>query len=131
MDLHEIATRLSHVKWRGDTFMARCPAHKDRTPSLSGKSGDGGRTLLKCHAGCRVEDIVARVGLTVRDLFVDATTPSMTTPEIVETYPYTAEDGTLLYEVVRYVPKAFRQRRPDGRNGWIWKLDDPIFPLLF
>jgi len=125
MDLHEIATRLSHVKWRGDTFMARCPAHKDRTPSLSGKSGDGGRTLLKCHAGCRVEDIVARVGLTVRDLFVDATTPSMTTPEIVETYPYTAEDGTLLYEVVRYVPKAFRQRRPDGRNGWIWKLDDP------
>ena len=125
MDIHEIARRLSHVAWRGDTFMARCPAHEDRTPSLSGKSGDDGRTLLKCHAGCRVEDIVARVDLTMRDLFVDAATPSMTTPEIVQTYPYTAEDGTLLYESVRYVPKAFRQRRPHGRNGWIWKLDDP------
>jgi hypothetical protein len=43
----------------------------------------------------------------MRDLFVDAATPSMTKPEIVETYPYTAEDGTLLYESVRYVPKAF------------------------
>src|SRR5262249_33647829 len=31
---------------------------------------------------------------------------------------------TLLFEVVRYDPKDFRQRRPDGKGGWTWGLDD-------
>ena len=38
------------------------------------------------------------------------------------TYPYTDEDGTLLYEVVRKPNHVFLQRRPDGKGGWIWKL---------
>ena len=33
------------------------------------------------------------------------------------------EGGNLLYQVVRYHPKAFKQRRPDGRGGWIWNVD--------
>jgi hypothetical protein len=41
----------------------------------------------------------------------------------VAAYPYTDEDGVLLFEVVRFEPKDFRQRRPDGRGGWIWNLD--------
>ena len=41
---------------------------------------------------------------------------------IVATYAYTDADGKLLYEVVRYEPKDFRQRRPDGRGGWLWKV---------
>jgi hypothetical protein len=43
---------------------------------------------------------------------------------IVATYDYTDADGTLLYQVVRYDPKDFRQRRPDGNGGWTWKLDE-------
>lgn len=43
---------------------------------------------------------------------------------IVATYDYKDRDGTLLYQVVRYDPKDFRQRRPDGAGGWIWKLED-------
>jgi hypothetical protein len=43
---------------------------------------------------------------------------------IVETYDYEDEAGNLLYQVVRYEPKDFRQRRPDGNGGWTWKLDD-------
>jgi hypothetical protein len=45
-------------------------------------------------------------------------------PQIVETYPYCDEQGTLLYEVVRMKPKNFRQRRPDGKGGWIWNMKD-------
>ena len=45
-------------------------------------------------------------------------------PRIVCTYEYTDEFGALLYEVVRFEPKDFRQRRPDGLGGWIWNLDD-------
>jgi hypothetical protein len=43
---------------------------------------------------------------------------------IVAEYDYPDENGTLLYQVVRYDPKKFLQRRPDGRDGWIWNLDN-------
>jgi hypothetical protein len=46
-----------------------CPAHEDRTPSLSVDTGNDGRVLLKCHAGCRVSDIVSGLGLTFTDLY--------------------------------------------------------------
>jgi putative DNA primase/helicase len=45
-------------------------------------------------------------------------------PRIVATYPYVDEHGAPLYEVVRYEPKDFRQRRPNGNGGWTWNLDD-------
>src|SRR5215204_4948846 len=41
---------------------------------------------------------------------------------IVETYDYADEHGELLYQTVRYEPKNFRQRRPNGRGGWEWNL---------
>jgi KaiC/GvpD/RAD55 family RecA-like ATPase/5S rRNA maturation endonuclease (ribonuclease M5) len=42
----------------------------------------------------------------------------------VATYDYTDEDGTLLFQVVRYEPKDFRQRRPDGKGRWVWDVHD-------
>jgi hypothetical protein len=42
--------------------------------------------------------------------------------EIVASYDYTDESGALLFQCVRFQPKAFRQRRPDGKAGWIWNL---------
>jgi putative DNA primase/helicase len=42
---------------------------------------------------------------------------------IVETYDYTDLDGMVHYQVVRYEPKDFRQRRPNGNGGWIPNLD--------
>lgn len=42
-----------------------------------------------------------------------------TAATVVATNDYVAADGTLLYQVVRYEPKDFRQRRPDGHGGWI------------
>src|SRR5260221_1941608 len=50
-------------------WTARCPAHHDRHPSLSIGVGKDGRILLKCHAGCTVDGIVAAMGLTLADLF--------------------------------------------------------------
>jgi hypothetical protein len=42
--------------------------------------------------------------------------------QIVATYDYDDEDGQLLFQVVRYEPKDFRQRRPDGYGGWLWNM---------
>ena len=41
---------------------------------------------------------------------------------IIMTYDYKDESSQLLYQVVRYAPKDFRQRRPDDQGGWIWNL---------
>jgi hypothetical protein len=44
--------------------------------------------------------------------------------KVVVAYDYTDADSKLLYQVIRLEPKSFRQRRPDGNGGWIWKLDE-------
>ena len=62
---------LPHVKQRGSRYSAICPAHADRTPSLSVSDGDKG-VLLKCWARCTVEEICRSLGIEQRDLFFDA-----------------------------------------------------------
>jgi hypothetical protein len=43
-------------------------------------------------------------------------------PHIVATYDYRDEIGDLLFQVVRYEPKGFKQRRPDGNGDWTWSV---------
>jgi putative DNA primase/helicase len=43
----------------GGSWMARCPAHDDRKPSLSIRDGDDGKVLLRCHAGCEQHQVIA------------------------------------------------------------------------
>lgn len=68
--LQRVLDRLSAVKDNGSgAYKALCPAHEDRTPSLSIAEGEDGRILIKCFAGCPTEAVVERLGLTMRDLF--------------------------------------------------------------
>lgn len=50
-------------------WLACCPAHDDKSPSLSIRELDDGRVLVHCFAGCSVHEIVAAVGLELTDLF--------------------------------------------------------------
>lgn len=52
-------------------WIARCPAHDDRAPSLSIREVDG-RTLIHCFSGCEPLDIVHALGLQLSDLFIDS-----------------------------------------------------------
>jgi putative DNA primase/helicase len=49
--------------------MARCPAHPDRSASLSISKGRDGRVLVNCFAGCAVTAVLKASGLRLRDLF--------------------------------------------------------------
>ncbi len=61
--------RLERVKQTGaGRWVARCPAHNDRSPSLSIRECDDGRVLLKCFAGCETEDVLSAVGLSFSDV---------------------------------------------------------------
>jgi len=106
-----LADRL-HATRAGSGWMARCPAHDDRHASLSIGAGHDGRVLLHCHARCTPDAICAAAGVELRDLFPDTGQPPART--IVATYDYHDEHGVLLFQVVRFDPKDFRPRRPDG-----------------
>jgi hypothetical protein len=68
--LQGVLERLERVRVTGSgRWMARCPAHADRNPSLSLSEAEDGTVLVKCHAGCRTEAVVAALGLDMTDLF--------------------------------------------------------------
>ena len=43
----------------GASWMARCPAHDDSSPSLAIRAGSNGKVLVRCHAGCNQRDVIA------------------------------------------------------------------------
>ena len=69
--LETLLARLESVKKSGSGYLARCPAHADKSPSLH-ITQEGGKILIHCYAGCCAQDIVAAVGLSMRDLFEDS-----------------------------------------------------------
>jgi len=123
MVIGDFLSRLKGVKPQKGGWIARCPAHGDRHASLSIKEGDDGRILLKDHGRCEVEAIVTAMNLTMADLFVESRANG--NGRMIEaTYDYRDEDGKLLFQAIRYTPKGFSQRRPDGAGGWIYNLKD-------
>lgn len=118
-ELEQILAQLRGVKKVGNEWIALCPSHNDKNPSLSIAEKDG-KLLLHCHAGCSFKDIM-------KELKVDK---PQVEKVITNAYDYCNENGELLHQVVRYEPKSFRQRRPDGSKGWIWDLKG-ITPVLY
>lgn len=68
--IETLLERLDRVRPTGQgKWTACCPAHDDRTPSLSIREADDGTVLLRCWSGCEFSEIVAAVGLEPRHLF--------------------------------------------------------------
>jgi len=122
------------VKYTGkNSYMAQCPCHEDKEPSLAVSEGEDGRVLLKCFAGCNTEDIVAELGLSMADLFPpkERPQPKQSKPKQNEarrayqspTYVYTDEQGKTLFGVIRTPQKEFWAVRPDGNGGWLYGLE--------
>lgn len=78
--IDRLLTRLDRLKQTGcGQWIARCPAHQDKSPSLSIKQCDDGTILLHDFAGCSPSDVLAAVGMTLADLFPERLKPR--TPE--------------------------------------------------
>jgi hypothetical protein len=72
--LSDILTKLDGVRKSRDGWSARCPAHRDRAPSLSIRE-DNGKVLLHCFAACTVEEVCAAMGIGLSELFSGARGP--------------------------------------------------------
>ena len=70
MKANEFLSRLEKVRRTGDgRWIACCPAHDDKSPSLAVREIDDGRVLVHCFAGCSVEEVLTSVGMTFDALF--------------------------------------------------------------
>lgn len=67
-----LLSRLNGVKKQGERYIACCPAHNDKSPSLSLSRGEDGRALVHCHAGCEIREVLAAINMRLRDLFPDS-----------------------------------------------------------
>lgn len=74
-----ILDRLDGVRRSGRGWIARCPAHADRSASLSVAAGDDGRVLIRCFAGCSATAVVHALAIELGDLFPERLPPA--TPE--------------------------------------------------
>ncbi len=71
--IEKITSRLDGVRMTGkDRAVARCPAHNDKTPSLSIRETEDGTILIKCFAGCGAADVLSAIGLELVDLFPES-----------------------------------------------------------
>lgn len=69
MDVNALLSRLDGVKGRNGSWSAKCPAHADRSPSLSVKELPDGRILMHCFGGCGTDAVLGALGLSMGDLF--------------------------------------------------------------
>ena len=89
-------------------YMACCPTHDDRTPSLSILEKHDGTFLFKCFGGCDSKDVMSALNYKPKR---DNDGPS----EVVARYEYQNRAGRTLYWKERLKPKSFRQYRWDDK----------------
>ena len=126
-------TRLPKLPQRDHEWRGPCPIHGGKRDSLAVQAGTGWaychstcsrgwdipgfeQALFSCDFPTAVKHISQIVG---RDLSNNGTQPER---RIVCEYDYCDAEGKLLFQVVRFDPKDFRQRRPDSQGDWIWNV---------
>ena len=112
-DWRLFCSKLDKIKKTSNGIEALCPAHNDKKASLTA-SFTKDKILFKCQAGCSFDKVVSALGMEEEQFFAQE---EKTAPKTIEAvYRYEDKDGNHVMDVVRFKPKDFRPRRPDGRN---------------
>lgn len=105
-----------------------CPFHDDHNPSMNVNVETGLYFCPVCNdGGDLIKFYMRHKQMGFKEALVQLSEYSGQAGEKVPSkiecvYPYTDEAGKVLFEVVRYIPKTFRQRRPDGKGGYIYNI---------
>ncbi len=128
-DFNDILSRLPGARQSGKKATAPCPLTGHTTPADHVSVEDAGdKAIITCHGGRHTYSDFCQVwGF---DSLTYSPNGNGHEAKIIAEYDYTDTDGKLLYQVVRYEPKDFKQRRPNGSGGWVWSLKG-ITPVLY
>lgn len=134
--LQTILSRLKGVKKAGsNTYRAYSPLRNEKEPSLYITEKDDGVILMHDHGGGETKDVLAAIGLTMCILFPDGENsgsgPKGPDPvrKVAAVYKYLDENGKLVAEKTRYIPKSFRWRsqKPDGSYDYHKPENVPLY----
>jgi hypothetical protein len=114
----KILDRLELVKQTAPgRWIARCPSHADRSPSLSVRELDTGAVLLHDFGGCPVGDVLAAIGMTLADLYERPLGERAVSHSRIPPRDLLALiDHEAL--VVGLIAAQFRETRELGENDW-------------
>jgi len=127
----ELISETVQLKKVGAEWQGLCPYHADKIPSLKVDEEKGLWTCFACRIGGSAFDwVIRRDGVDFKEAKhrLEGYVPIEKT--IIATYDYSDAQGRLLFQVVRYHPKGFSQRQPDGKGGWLNNLKG-IEPVLY
>lgn len=117
--LQRVLGLLSDVRGGDGQYLASCPAHDDREPSLSIGQGAAGAVLLHCHAGCSTAAVLEQMGIDFADLFPYQGRGT----QWLRWHVYRDADGGPLYSVRRgTTSKGERDWRIDGYSAGGWSV---------
>lgn len=137
----ELESRGVHLIGSGQKRTAKCPIHKDNSPSMS---VDLDKEVWFCHAGCgggSVIDLICKLdGKQPKELLSGdqrgtrwtpppahkpqpPKDPNAPKPTISKIYQYHDALGGEVFQVVRLIPKDFRQRHVGADGKWVWNMD--------
>jgi hypothetical protein len=110
--------KLQNAKPNGSKIIARCPvcASQGQDKKSDHLAYWTDKETYHCIAGCDTKEIFSLVGIPKER------EPKPKKRRIVATYDYTNAQGELIHQSIKYDPKGYGQRRPDGKGGWIWKM---------
>ena len=114
--LHRLAEAGCRPILRGGSWQSLCPAHDDRRPSLWLREGEDATALLRCHAGCRTERILEKLGLGWKDLFADGHEPRKGSPR-QQRQAQKPGDPLTWWAERSGVPKEWLERLPIEEGG--------------
>lgn len=123
-----VLSRLKKVHARGrNRWSACCPAHDDTNPSLSVSEAEDGKALIYCFVGCKTQDVVQAIGLSMSDLFVSGDNA----PHHRSTPPWrAARNGGETGPSAPFRPGAPRRTTSPSRHRNGSGSDDAIDPLF-
>ncbi len=118
----------------GDEYQAKCPFHDDKNPSFSFNKKTGEYFCHGCGKKGYIFHFYARINSLddkrdfrkvlagiAKDFGINGAEAQS---RFVKAYDYTDAAGKLVFQVCRYDPKSFKQRRPNGNGGWSYDLKD-------
>lgn len=143
MNYEEIIKKFPNGKKRGNSYQCKCPKHNDKKASLTITKSNDGKSLIYCHAGCEIDEVLDRVGLKVEDLYEEKKSNKCKdyiekftektlyeyllgleingVGKVTDIYKYTDENGKFLYYKVKTYPKGYIFVRCVDEK-LIWKL---------
>lgn len=137
LTLEHVLSQLKGVKEQGNGYIACCPAHDDQNPSLSIREADGGELLLRCHAGCKFEDIIAALSEATTSVTSRKNEGFQNSDEAIRSrawrdgppttvYTYRDKKGQEVVKVLRWdKPTGDKTFRPLSLQGGNWVIKAP------